>query len=276
MIADNYECPGELNWLYWGHEVFGRLPLAYECIVRRDLLRYRLVRFAMQITRLMLLARIELRGKENLPANGPYIVAINHNSSADTPLLLIAFPLMQWRFFAVEKWRRHPLFGPIMAWLGAIFIRRGEMDRQTLKQATSALKAGQVFGLAPEGTRSRTGTLMPAKDGAAYLASRLGVPILPVGLVNTDVLFANARKLKRTKVEVRIGKPFVLPELEQRARGADLAAYTLFIMVQIAALLPSRYHGYYADSSPLATLLAGRDPWPECRLEVANASKIPS
>jgi len=243
------------------------------------LLRYRLVRFAMQVTRRLLLAQIEVRGKEFLPANGPYIVAINHNSSADTPLLLIAFPLMQWRFFAVEKWRRHPVFGPLMAWLGAIYIKRGQMDRQTLRQATAALKAGQVFGLAPEGTRSRTGTLMPAKDGAAYLASRLAVPILPVGLVNTDVLFANSRKLKRTKVEVRIGEPFTLPPLGQRARGVDLEAYTLLIMVQIAALLPSRYHGYYANSRALATLLEGGDPWPACRLEAAsvvNEAKTPS
>jgi 1-acyl-sn-glycerol-3-phosphate acyltransferase len=229
----------------------------------------------MQITRLLLLARVEVRGKENIPSSGPYIVAINHNSSVDTPLLLIAFPLMRWRFFAVEKWRYHPLFGPIMLWLGAIYIKRGEVDRPTLRLAMSALEAGLVFGLAPEGTRSRTGSLMPAKDGAAYLASRVNTPILPVGLVNTDVLFANGRRLKRTNLEVRVGQPFRLPELGRRARGPDLAAFTLYIMVHIAELLPHRYHGYYANSRALATKLSGGDPWPDCRQAAQGGDEMP-
>ncbi len=229
------------------------------------LFRYRIVRIAMHIVRILLRLRISVTGKENIPAQGPYIVVLNHTSVADTPVLLISFPLMRWRFFAVDKWRTHPIYGPIMAWLGAIYVQRDEIDRNRLRQALAALEEGLVFGLAPEGTRSFTGELMQGKDGAAYLASRAQAPVLPVGIVGGDVLFRNALRLRPTNMEVRIGEPFCLPELGRRARAQDLAAYTHLIMAHIAALLPPRYRGYYRGSAAVAALLAGEDPWPHCQ-----------
>ncbi|MFQ5399124.1 MAG: lysophospholipid acyltransferase family protein [Anaerolineae bacterium] len=227
--------------------------------------RYRLIRLVMNIARIILLARIEVHGRENIPSHGPYIVVLNHTSVIDTPVLLMSFPVMKWRFFAVEKWRSHPIYGPIMSWLGAIYIQRGEADRRKLREALDALAAGSVFGLAPEGTRSRIGALMPAKDGAAFLASRAGVPLLPVGLVNNDILFRNFKQLRPTKLQVKIGEPFYLPDIGRRVRTRDLAAYTHLIMVKIAALLPPRYHGHYAASPALAAILKGEDPWPLCQ-----------
>lgn len=229
------------------------------------LFRYRLVRTSMQFIRTLLGAQVTVVGQENIPAQGPYIVVLNHTSVVDTPVLLMAFPVMRWRFFAVEKWKYHPIYGPIMAWLGAIYLRRDEVDRQQLREALAALEAGIVFGLAPEARRSFTGKMMAAKDGAAYLATRVNVPILPVGLVNNDVLFANVKQWQRTQIEVRVGRPFHLPDMDQRVRSKDLPAYTHLIMIQIAALLPKRYHGYYEDSPALAALLRGEDPWPYCQ-----------
>src|SRR5690606_25129844 len=131
-----------------------------------------------------------------------------------------------------------------------------------LRDAMAAIERGVVFGLAPEGSRSKTGQMQEAKVGAAYLASRSGVPILPVAFENNDMLFANFKKLRFTNVKLRIGEPYTLPEIGRRAKGSDLAAYTHLIMVKIAALVPPRYWGIYADSPALAALLAGEDPWP--------------
>ncbi|MFO7540166.1 MAG: lysophospholipid acyltransferase family protein, partial [Chloroflexota bacterium] len=172
---------------------------------------------------------------------------------------------IQWRFFAGEKWRSHWLYGPIMGWLGAIYINRGAVDRAALREALAALEEGHVFGLAPEGSRSKVGAMQSARGGVAYLASRANVPIVPVGLVNTDVLFANARRLRRTRLEANIGRPFSLPDLGRRPRAQDMDAYTHYIMIHIAAQLPPRYHGLYAGSPALAALLAGDDPWPYCQ-----------
>jgi 1-acyl-sn-glycerol-3-phosphate acyltransferase len=202
-------------------------------------------------------------GYENVPASGPFVIVTNHMSAADAPLLYLTFPDMRLRFFAGEKWERHILFGPIMRVVGAIYIKRGEVDRQALREALHALEEGSIFGLAPEGTRSRVRQLIPAKEGAAYLASRAQVPILPVGVVNTDVVFANALRLRRTRLETHIGKPFVLP-VGKRAKGRELEAATHLIMVHIANLLPPRYHGAYAGSPALAALQRGEDPWPIC------------
>ncbi len=197
----------------------------------------------MQVCRFLLGVRMKITGRENIPASGPYIVVLNHTSVVDTPVLLMTFPVMPWRFFAVDKWKYHPVYGPIMAWLGAIYVKREEIDRAKLREALLALNEGLVFGLAPEGQRSFNGEMMQAKDGAAYLASRGGVQVLPVGLVNHDVLFANVQQLRRTDIEIRIGDPFRLPDLGRRPRMRDMPAYTHLIMVHIAAQLPERYHG---------------------------------
>jgi len=227
--------------------------------------RYRLIRLAMNIAKAFLLARIKVINRHNIPAAGPYIVVLNHTSVVDTPVLLLGFPPMKWRFFAVEKWRDHPIYGPIMGWLGAIYIKRDEVDRRQLRQALKAIEDGRIFGLAPEGTRSKTGQMIAAKDGAAYLASRANVPILPVGLANNDLLFANVKRLRPTTIEIRIGQPFTLPQMDGRVRTADLPALTHYIMAHIAAQLPQRYHGVYADSPALTAVLRGEDPWPYCQ-----------
>lgn len=220
---------------------------------------------------LFFLGTKKVSGFEHVPASGPFIIVTNHMSVADAPLLFITFPDMQLRFFAGEKWERHLLFGPIMKAVGAIYINRGEVDRRALREALHALEAGSVFGLAPEGTRSRVRRLIEAREGAAYLASRAQAPILPVGVVNTDVIWENALHLRRTRLEVNIGQPFRLP-VSKRAKGPELEAATHLIMVHIAHLLPERYHGVYADSPALAALQRGEDPWPYC-LAIAGAEK---
>jgi 1-acyl-sn-glycerol-3-phosphate acyltransferase len=213
---------------------------------------------------LFVLGSLEVKGWENVPGKGPYIMAVNHLSKADPPLILITWPLEGMRFFAGEKWEKHWIFGPAMRATGAIYINRGQVDRRALREGLRALEQGSIFGLAPEGTRSRVGSLIEARDGTAYLATRAKVPIVPVGLVNTDVLFRNALRLRRTKMSMNIGRPIDLPDIGKRPKSSDLAAYTHLIMVHIARQLPKRYWGYYAGSPALRALLNDEDPWPHC------------
>lgn len=236
---------------------------------RPSMLYYAFLRGVIRLLLLVMGSRT-VSGQENIPARGPYIIAVNHMSTADTPLLYISFPRIRLRFFAGEIWEKHPIIGPMLRRAGAIYINRGAVDRQALRIALQSIRDGEIFALAPEGVRSYTGQLLPGRDGAAFLAVRTGVPILPVGLVNSDVLMANARRLRRTRMHVQIGRPFHLPDMGPRVRSSDLAPATHYIMVHIAAQLPLRHRGYYADSPALAALLSGEDPWPYCQREAVT------
>jgi 1-acyl-sn-glycerol-3-phosphate acyltransferase len=194
---------------------------------------------------LSLIARREYIGLENLPAEPPYILATNHLSVWDSPLLLTVCPHTI-RAFAAAKHKRNPLYAPLLAVMGSIYVRRGEVDRQALREALATLKKGEVLGMAPEGTRARGSyALQEGKTGAAYLATRTGVLIVPVGVTGTEQIKHNLPRLRRTHLRVVIGEPFYLPESGQ-VRGQKLRQYTDLIMRHIAALLPEEYRGVYA------------------------------
>ena len=107
-------------------------------------------------------------------------------------------------------------------------------------------RSGGIFAIAPEGMRSLTGQLQAGKTGVAYLATRTGVPIVPVAMWGTEAVFANFRRLRRTAVTFAVGEPFSLP-VDPRAKGAKLEEYTELIMRRLAALLPPEYRGVYAE-----------------------------
>ena len=191
-----------------------------------------------------LFIRREYVGLENFP-EPPYIVAINHLSVFDTPVLLTVCPHTI-RALTAAKHKRNPIYAPLLVIMGSIWVRRGEVDRHALREALDVLKQGGVLGLAPEGTRARgTYALQEAKTGTAYLATRADVPIVPVGLAGTERIKDNLLRLSRTYVRAVVGEPFRLPE-NGRVRGQKLHEYTDLIMHRIAELLPEEYRGVYA------------------------------
>ena len=225
-------------------------------------LKYTFMRGFIRFCYTFMLGRIAVTGRENIPSeDDTYIVVTNHNSVADSSLLMLAFPSRRWRFFASRKWGERPFFGHMMNIVGAIYVTQGEADRRALKEATDAIKSGDGFGLAPEGHRSKTGSMMKGMDGAAYLASRTNAILLPVGITETDNLYYNLRRLRITTAGIKIGKPFRLPDTGRRVRARDLPQMTEYIMAHIAAELPESYRGVYADSPALTALLDGDDPW---------------
>jgi 1-acyl-sn-glycerol-3-phosphate acyltransferase len=192
-----------------------------------------------------LFTRREYVGLENLPGEPPYILVTNHLSAFDSPLLLTVCP-HRVRAFAAAKHKRNPIYAPLLAMMGSIWVRRGEIDRQALQGALGVLKQGDVLGMAPEGTRARgTYALQQGKTGAAYLATRADVLIVPVGMTGTEQIKENLPRLRRTRLRVVVGKPFRLPESGE-VRGQQLREYTDLIMHRIAENLPEEYRGVYA------------------------------
>lgn len=198
-----------------------------------------------------ILMRIEVVGRENLEVEGPCLVLLNHLSVFDPPLVGLLLPRRGWAL-AAEKYRRHPLFGPVMRFVGVIFVRRGEMDRRALRAALKVLREGGLVAMAPEGTRSKTGQLQQAKEGAAYLASRTDATIVPIAIAGTEKVVRSLKRLRRGRVRVVIGEPFKLPPSDGPVKGPQLAAYTDLIMCRLATLLPESYQGFYRDRCVLS------------------------
>jgi 1-acyl-sn-glycerol-3-phosphate acyltransferase len=194
-----------------------------------------------------LLARCEVRGRENLPPQGPYIFVLNHLSKLDVPIaysVVGKYPVNGW---AASKWENHILFGNLLKWGEAIFIRRGEVDREAIAAAVAWLQSGKIFGVAPEGTRSLTGELMRGKTGAAYLANEARVPVVPLAIYGTETVSRSWLRLRRAPITISIGPPVHLPPFNETDRAASLRQNTDEIMCHIAALLPPKYRGYYAE-----------------------------
>jgi 1-acyl-sn-glycerol-3-phosphate acyltransferase len=194
---------------------------------------------------LHLISRREYVGLENIPAAPPYIMVTNHLAVFDSPLVLAICPHTA-RAFAAAKHKRNPVYAPLMVIMGSVWVRRGEVDRRALQEALDVLKRGEVLGVAPEGTRARGPyALQKGKIGAAYLATRTDVPIVPLGITGTEKIKHNLPRLRRTDVRVVVGEPFHLPESGQ-VRNQKLREYTDLIMHRIAELLPEEYRGVYA------------------------------
>jgi 1-acyl-sn-glycerol-3-phosphate acyltransferase len=153
----------------------------------------------------------------------------------------------------------------VLRWLGGyfnfVFIDRYNPDVKALRRIISLMEAGNNLVIAPEGTRSRVGSMIEGRLGVSYLAARLNRPILPVAIAGTDdaLVFANLRRLHRSPIVLRAGPTFQLPPLPKRDREAALRQYTDEIMCRIATMLPPRYRGVYAEHPRLKELLGEAD-----------------
>lgn len=195
-----------------------------------------------------LLSRFEIEGLEHVPGEGPYLLITNHLHWLDAPVAMVAFPYRSY-VFAAEKWEKHWLLGPLMRSLDAIFVQRGQVDRKALRQAMGVLQGGGVLGLAPEGTRSKTGGLQRGRTGAAYMAIRAGVPVVPLVVTGQEKLFPSLKRLRRARVRAVMSAAFEPPAIPPGEKaGAELVqAFTDEIMLRLAALLPPEYRGVYRD-----------------------------
>lgn len=203
-----------------------------------------------------LLTTRRVHGMENLPPRGPYILVSNHLSRLDGPLIYSLIGGAHMTGWAAEKYERHWFFGAIVRLGKGIFIRRGEVDRRALRAAEEWLRAGNVFGMSPEGTRSKTGGLIRAKPGAAYLALQTGAAVVPLAITGTESAMRKLLRLRRPQLSARVGHPFHLsPPGPDEDRASVLQRRTDEILCRIAGLLPPEYRGVYADHPRLQELL---------------------
>lgn len=210
-----------------------------------------IVRFIMKI-----IADIEVHGLEKLPT-GNVIVAANHLGRLDTAVLLCLIDREDIIMAIAEKYKNHPLFGPIGRSANAIWLNRFEADFSALRQILERMKTGGMFVIAPEGTRSKTEALQQGKLGAAFLASKSGYPVLPVALTGTEDrgVIENLKHFRRTKITVTAADLVNVAVPTGKGREQALRTATDEIMCRIAALLPVKYRGVYSDHPRLKELL---------------------
>lgn len=198
--------------------------------------------------------RIRVEGLENVPRDGALIVAPNHISNIDPPLIggwlgpaLDRRP----RFMAKEQ-----LFKGVIGWFmrsqGVIAVKAGGSDVEAYRTARGLVEAGEVMVIFPEGTRSKDGRLGRPKPGVTLLASRHDVPVLPVGISGSDDFLRRGQRMPHfgARVVVRIGKPYQPVAERGGDRRAALAQADEELMRRIAALVAPRHRGDW-------------EPWPD-------------
>ena len=191
---------------------------------------------------------------EDIPKQGPVILAANHASNVDGVLLagwVLPHLSRQVQWLGKREMFDVPVMAQVIRAYGVHPVERSGADIEAFRIAEGILEAGHVLLLFPEGTRSRDGALQTPRDGLALLALRTGATIVPIGLSNTNRLWPRGRKPRFWRsghVNVRVGKPFRLadelpPDLSRKDAKSQA---TDLIMRRIAALLPERQRGPYA------------------------------
>ena len=205
---------------------------------------------ATNVTKYILLplyTRITVVGAENVPADGPLIIASNHLNDADPGILSTRIARVLVYMTKAELFKI-PVLAQLLRAYGAFPVRRGEADLGALRLASGALNDRMALIVFPEGTREGPAELlMKAHPGAALLALRHDVPVLPCAIQGSGKLSLPGMFLRldrRVRVTLTIGEPFRL-EKPARVNAAAVEDGTRQIMEHIAALLPEGRRGYY-------------------------------
>ncbi|MFZ9628321.1 MAG: lysophospholipid acyltransferase family protein [Ilumatobacteraceae bacterium] len=194
-----------------------------------------------------------LEGFDRLPAEGPAILAPNHVSFLDSAFLMLHVPRnisFVGKAEYMDSWKTRVLF-PMM---GMIPIDRsgGEKSQAALDTAEAVLRRGELFGIFPEGTRSRDGVLHKGRTGAARLALTVGCPIFPVGVIGTREIQPPDAPVPRLFREctIRIGRPINVQRSRDRADDRMvLRQITDELMFEVRELTGQAYRNVYVGAT---------------------------
>ncbi len=195
------------------------------------------------LTRLLL--RVEVQGMENFPRSGPVLVVTNHLGDADAVVLISSLPYTDAVGLGKIELYDLPIIGKVLDLYGIIWLHRGQPDKRAIRAALNGLAEGRLIVIAPEGRYSLTGALEEGTDGAAFLAYKANVPILPIALTGTENanVYGHLRQGRRARVTLKVGKMF---RLSEKVKGPQrMREGTHQIMLGLASLLPEKYRGVY-------------------------------
>ncbi len=179
------------------------------------------------------IANVEVKGLENVPREGAFILAPNHLHLADPPVLAAFIPRKIHYMVKLEAWSS-PIFGQICRGFEAFPVARGAADLGAYRASLRILSQGRVVGLFPEGHRSRDGRLQAGMPGAVMIARRANVPILPVGIHGVGDAIKHPAIIGRRTLRIVIGEPFY----PFKDSTNDAVEETRALMERIARLLP--------------------------------------
>jgi 1-acyl-sn-glycerol-3-phosphate acyltransferase len=202
---------------------------------------------------LSLLCRMDASELNKVPQHGPLIAISNHTGSLEVPALYAwLFPRPETAWAKAETWDK-PFFNWLFHLWDVIPVRRGEADTSALRAALDKLEQGFIFGVAPEGTRNKTGKLLRGHPGVVMLATHSKAPLLPVAHWGGENFLRNLKRLRRTDFHVRVGRQFTLNLNGERITRDQRQQIVDEMMYQLSALLPEEYRGAYSDLSKATT-----------------------
>ena len=161
--------------------------------------------------------RLTVEGRENVPTSGAFILSPVHRSNVDTPIAAVCTK-RRMRYMGKDSLWTNRFFGRVLSAVGGFPVSRDIADREALLRCAEVLAAGEPLVLFPEGERKSGPLVQPLKDGAAYLALKANVPIVPVGIGGSEGMMRKGSKfIKPVKIHVVIGTP-IMPTASESGR----------------------------------------------------------
>jgi 1-acyl-sn-glycerol-3-phosphate acyltransferase len=171
--------------------------------------------------------RTRVTGRANIPTDGPFVLAPVHRSNIDTPLMGCV-TRRRMRFMGKDSMWKYRWSAWLFTSLGGFPVHRGTADREALRICEATLRAGEPVVIFPEGTRRSGPVIDDVFEGAAFVATRVGVPIVPVGIGGSEpAMPKGARMIRPVKVRIVIGTPIDPPARQEGGRGSRRQVHEL-------------------------------------------------
>ncbi len=190
--------------------------------------------------------RIDKYGLENFPDQGPALIVGNHLGDADLIVGFANSPAENVEVIAKSELYEIPILGKLLDIYGVIWIHRGQPDRKALRSVLVGLNEGRMIAIAPEGRESLTGSMEEGTNGAAYIALKADVPIIPVTVTGTEnsQVYSNLKRFRKTDTSITVGEQFRLQKISNQRESVKTGTDT--IMRILANQLPLSYRGEYS------------------------------